>query len=163
MDSSDALHPYTELNKHLCRKFFIRIIGLCFPTACKQHASCEITSRWGPPQIASPTGHAVGSALAAQEDWLVPTIVQLELATWLTPESQRGQGRSGGCVYPNVRRGAAGQEDRLLAADMCDRHRLVTADAIVHATAVEHGADRLTCDGHFDGLPGVTFIPEMGR
>jgi predicted nucleic acid-binding protein len=50
----------------------------------------------------------------------------------------------------------------LLAADMYSRYRLGTADAIVYAAAVAHGADLLTCDGHFDGLPCVTFIPKIG-
>ena len=49
----------------------------------------------------------------------------------------------------------------LLAADLCPRHKLATADAIIYATALEHGADLLTCDAHFDGLPGVVFIPKI--
>jgi predicted nucleic acid-binding protein len=45
----------------------------------------------------------------------------------------------------------------LATADICSRHKLATADAIVYATALEHGADLLTCEAHFDGLPGVPF------
>ncbi len=50
----------------------------------------------------------------------------------------------------------------LAAADLCARHRLPTADAIVYATALAHGADLLTCDRHLETLPGVRFIPEFG-
>ncbi len=50
----------------------------------------------------------------------------------------------------------------LLAASLCGRHKLAMADAIVYATALRYGADLLTCDAHFDGLPAVTFIPKIG-
>lgn len=44
------------------------------------------TSAWIDWLIASPTGKAVQTMIPAREDWLVPTIVQLELAKWLTRE-----------------------------------------------------------------------------
>jgi predicted nucleic acid-binding protein len=50
----------------------------------------------------------------------------------------------------------------LLAAELHQRHRLATADAIVYATAQSRGADLLTCDAHFDGLPGVVFHRKRG-
>jgi predicted nucleic acid-binding protein len=46
----------------------------------------------------------------------------------------------------------------LRAADLCRANKLATADAIVYATALEHGAELLTCDAHFDGLPGVVLL-----
>ncbi len=36
------------------------------------------------------------------------------------------------------------------------------ADTIIYATARAEGADLLTCDRHFDGLPGVRFIARTG-
>lgn len=51
----------------------------------------------------------------------------------------------------------------LSAADLCGRHKLATADAVVYATALAYGADLLTCDRHFDGLPFVRFIPKSAR
>ena len=51
----------------------------------------------------------------------------------------------------------------LSAAELCTRHKLATADAIVYATALEHKADLLTCDAHFDGLAGVTFVKKINR
>lgn len=50
----------------------------------------------------------------------------------------------------------------LSAAEICDKHKLATADAIIYATALEHGADLLTCDAHFEKLPGVTYIAKIG-
>lgn len=46
----------------------------------------------------------------------------------------------------------------LAAVEICSKHRLATADAIVYATALDYGADLLTCDSHFEGLPNVAFV-----
>lgn len=46
----------------------------------------------------------------------------------------------------------------LLAADLHRRHQLATADAIVYATAHTVGADLLTCEAHFEKLPGVAYF-----
>ncbi|CAM5391449.1 PIN domain-containing protein [Rhodanobacter lindaniclasticus] len=46
----------------------------------------------------------------------------------------------------------------MLGADLHRQHKLATADAIVYATALEHDADLLTCDAHFEKLPGVVFF-----
>jgi predicted nucleic acid-binding protein len=48
----------------------------------------------------------------------------------------------------------------LLAADLHRQHKLATADAIVYATARHTGADLLTCDTHFEGLPDVKLFPK---
>ena len=46
----------------------------------------------------------------------------------------------------------------LEAADISLEHGLAMADAIIYATAAKHGADIVTSDANFDGLPGVTLI-----
>ena len=48
----------------------------------------------------------------------------------------------------------------LLAADLHRQHKLATDDAIVYATAMKHGAELLTCDAHFKGLPGAVLFPK---
>jgi predicted nucleic acid-binding protein len=48
----------------------------------------------------------------------------------------------------------------LLAADLSLAHRLPMADAIVLATAQAHGAEVVTSDADFAGVPGVTYIPK---
>ena len=50
----------------------------------------------------------------------------------------------------------------LLAADLHRQYRLATADAVVYATAREFGADLLTCDSHFEKLPGVVIVKKSG-
>ena len=101
------------------------------------------------------------SELPAREGWLVPTIVQLELAKWLAREAGADKADqtvafTQMCVVASLDTKVA-----LAAAEICRTHKLATADAIVYATALEHGADLLTCDAHFDGLPGVTFIAKI--
>jgi len=116
------------------------------------------TSAWIECLIGSPVGAALASQLPDRGDWLVPTIVQLELAKWLTREV--GEDRADQviaftetCVVVDLDTTIA-----LSAADLCARHRLATADAVIYASALAHGADLLTCDQHFDGLPGVRYV-----
>jgi predicted nucleic acid-binding protein len=116
------------------------------------------TSAWIEWLIASPTGQVVAARLPARRDWLVPTIVQLELAKWVTREIDEAKADqviafSQMCVVAALDTRLA-----LAAADLCRTHKLATADAIVYATALDRGADLLTCDAHFAGLPHVTMI-----
>jgi predicted nucleic acid-binding protein len=48
----------------------------------------------------------------------------------------------------------------LAAADVSLHRGLPLADAIVYATGKEFGCEVVTSDGHFQGLPGVIFIPK---
>lgn len=120
------------------------------------------TSAWIEWLIGSPTGKAVNSAIPAREDWLVPTIVQLELAKWLGREVGEDQADQVVAFMQMCVVVALDTKIALAAAEICSRRKLATADAIVYTTALEHGADLVTCDGHFDGLPGVTFIARIG-
>lgn len=118
------------------------------------------TSAWIEWLIASPTGALVGRELPGHEEWLVPTIVQLELAKWLTREvgedkADQAIAFTETCVIADLDSAIA-----LSAAEICARHRLATADAIVYATALANGADLLTCDRHFAPLPGIKLIPK---
>ncbi len=120
------------------------------------------TSAWVEWLIASPTGKAVASAIPAREDWLVPTIVQLELAKWLTREV--GEDKADQVVAFTQMCHVAPLDTKiaLAAAELCRQHKLATADAIVYATAREFGAELLTCDVDFKGLPGVVFVGKVG-
>jgi predicted nucleic acid-binding protein len=118
------------------------------------------TSAWIEWLIDSPVGKSLGSELPEREQWLVPTIVQLELAKWLTREKGEDQADqviafTETCLITDLDTSIA-----LSAADLCARYKLATADAIVYATALKYGADLLTCDRHFKGLPTVRFVPK---
>jgi predicted nucleic acid-binding protein len=45
-----------------------------------------------------------------------------------------------------------------LVADLHREHKLATADAIMYASAQQQGADLLTCDAHFEGVPGLVLF-----
>jgi uncharacterized protein len=118
------------------------------------------TSAWIEWLIGSPLGATLASELPERREWLVPTIVQLELAKWLAREV--GEDRADEvvtftqtCIVADLDTSIA-----LSAADLCTRRKLATADAIVYATALAQGADLLTCDRHFADLPRVRFVPK---
>lgn len=121
------------------------------------------TSAWIEWLVDSETGKAVEAALPERDDWVVPTIVQFELAKWLAREV--GEDKADQIIAFTERCVVMPLDTRLAlaAAEANARHKLAMADAIVYATAQANGADVLTCDAHFEGLSGVTLIPKTGR
>ena len=110
-------------------------------------------------------GTALGKRLAkeipAKSLCIVPTIVQLELAKWLTrevgeEEADRVIAYTQKCVVVPLDTRLA-----LLAAELHRTCKLATADAIVYATARERDVELLTCDAHFDGLPAVALFSKL--
>jgi len=116
------------------------------------------TSAWIEYLTGSALGRALAGELPARADWLVPTVVQLELAKWLAREvgedrADRVIAFTETCVVADLDTATA-----LSAAALCASYRLATADAIIYATALAHRADLLTCDRHFENLPGVKLV-----
>ena len=116
------------------------------------------TSAWIEWLIGSALGKRMAAEFPAQDECVVPTIVQLELSKWLLRETDEDRADSviahtQTCVVVPLDTGLA-----LLAAELHQRHQLATADAIVYATAQTQGADLLTCDAHFEGLPGIAYF-----
>jgi predicted nucleic acid-binding protein len=118
------------------------------------------TSAWIEWLIGSATGEALSESLPQQSDWLVPTMVQLELAKWLTREVGEDKADQVIAFTQVCQVVPLDTEIALAAADACRVHKLATADAIIFATAQARGATLLTCDAHFEGLPGVDFMPK---
>jgi predicted nucleic acid-binding protein len=88
----------------------------------------------------------------------VPTIVQYELARCLTREVSEDAADdtiafSTECVVTSLSTRLAIQ-----AAEIAKDHALAMADAIIYATAVDAGADLLTCAAHFAKLPRVVYV-----
>lgn len=118
------------------------------------------TSAWIEWLTGSALGQALGRHLPDKAQCVVPTIVQLELSKWLMHEVGEDEADqviafTQKCIVMPLDTTIA-----LLAADLHRQHKLATADAIVYATARHMGADLLTCDAHFDGLPHVTLLPK---
>jgi predicted nucleic acid-binding protein len=121
------------------------------------------TSAWVEYLTGSALGLALAGELPGRAEWLVPSMVQLELAKWLAREADDDRADAviaftSTCVVADLNTRIA-----LAAAELCARHRLATADAIVYATALAYGADLLTCDRHFEGLAGVRYMAKPGR
>ncbi|MDP9141601.1 MAG: type II toxin-antitoxin system VapC family toxin [Pseudomonadota bacterium] len=118
------------------------------------------TSAWIEWFIDSALGKTLRKQLPDKAHCIVPTIVQLELSKWLVREAGEEQADrviayTQKCVVVPLDTSIA-----LRAADLHREHKLATADAIVYATARHQGAELLTCDAHFDGLPGVLLFAE---
>lgn len=119
------------------------------------------TSSWIEWLIGSPTGNTLSKHLPDQADWLVPTMVQLELAKWLAREVSEDKSDQVIAFTQVCQIIPLDTEIALAAAEACRAHKLATADAIIFATAQAQEATLLTCDTHFEGLPGVTLIEKI--
>ena len=114
------------------------------------------TSAWIEWLLGSPTGRALGKHLPDRSQWIVPTMVQLELAKWIRRE---GRGDVAAEVLALTQKCVVVPLWTDIAVSAADQGaNLPTADAIIYATARSLGADLLTCDAHFDGLDGVVYV-----
>ena len=120
------------------------------------------TSAWIETLIGSPTGAKIRDLLPPRDAWIVPTIVQFELARWLAREApqiaENVLAFSQSCIVVPLETDLA-----LAAADIAATHRLAMADAIVYATARLRQADLLTCDAHFNELPGAIVVAKSAH
>ena len=119
------------------------------------------TSAWIEWLIGSPTGEKLSGQLPEQAEWLVPTMVQLELAKWLTREVGEDKADQVIAFTQVCTVVPLDTEIALAAAEACREYKLATADAIIFTTARAQSATLLTCDAHFQGLPGVTLIEKI--
>jgi uncharacterized protein len=121
------------------------------------------TSAWLEWLSDSALGRKVGPELPKAETWIVPTIVQYELARCLAREVSEDAADqtiafSSQCLVTPLDTRLAAR-----AAEFAGDHALAMADAIIYATAVEMGADLLTCDAHFAELPHVVYFAKGAR
>ena len=118
------------------------------------------TSAWIEWLAASAMDKTIIPLLPSNTDWLVPTMVQYELAKW----AARTHGDDHGnrvLAFTGMRRVALLTTPiAVAAAEIGREHGLAAADAIIYATALRHGADLLTCDVHFKDLPQVVYVPK---
>jgi predicted nucleic acid-binding protein len=121
------------------------------------------TSAWIEWLVGSPLGKKLRREFPDKSRCIVPTIVQLELSKWLVREVGEEQADQ---VIAYTQKCTVVPLDTaiaLLAAELHREHKLATANAIVFATAIQQGADLITCDAHFSGLPDTVFFPKPAR
>jgi predicted nucleic acid-binding protein len=116
------------------------------------------TSAWLEWLSDSALGRRVGLELPQTRAWIVPTIVQYELARCLEREVSEDAADdtiafSNQCIVAPLDTRLAVQ-----AAEIALANALAMADAIIYATAVAMGADLLTCDAHFAKLTRVVYF-----
>ncbi|HET7266576.1 MAG TPA: type II toxin-antitoxin system VapC family toxin [Oleiagrimonas sp.] len=116
------------------------------------------TSAWIEWLIGSPLGRKLDKEIPDKADCIVPTLVQLELAKWLVRELDEDRADQVIAYTQKCVVVALDTRIALLAAEVHRQHTLATADAIVYATAREHDVELLTCDKHFESLPGTVYF-----
>lgn len=116
------------------------------------------TSAWIEWLMDSPTGARLSPLWPARAETVVPTLVQFELARWVTREVSEDAADRLIAYTQTCRIVPLDTRIALLAADLARTHKLATADAIIYATALEQGGDCLTCDRHFEGLDQVVLV-----
>ena len=116
------------------------------------------TSIWIEWLIDSPLKRAIAEVFPETAQCIVPTIVQLELDKWLMREVGESEADQVIAYTQNCIVAVLDTNIALQAADLHRKYKLATADAIIYATTLVYGADLLTCDAHFEGLPDVVFI-----
>ncbi len=113
------------------------------------------TSAWIEWLVGSTLGKRMAREIPEKADCIVPTMVQLELAKWLTREVSEEETDRVIAYTQKCTVVALDTRLALRSAELHRSHKLATADAIVYATALERGVPLLTCDTHFEGLPNV--------
>lgn len=105
-----------------------------------------------------PKADAFEAYLRRQNELIVPAIVVYEVYKKLMAY---GGETTANCFLSAASRAEIADFDALAAiaaAQVSLAHRLAMADAIVYATAQNSGAELVTSDRHFEGLPGVTLV-----
>jgi len=116
------------------------------------------TSAWIEWTSETPLGRRLAPEIPQKDRWLVPTVVQYELVRWARryfseDAADKLLAHSMGCIVAPLDTRLA-----MRAVERAHAHTLAMADAIIYATAIDAGADLLTCDAHFADLPGVVYL-----
>ena len=97
------------------------------------------------------------AVLVNPDEIVIPTMVMLEVYKWMYRE--RGEGSADAVVARMMLSGIIPLDARVAirAGQLCNDHRLATADATIFAHAEMAGLPLVTCDEHFQGLVGVEY------
>ena len=104
-----------------------------------------------------------GSYLETAANVLTPTIVLYEVYKLVKRERTEEEALLAAAQMQKTRMVPLSESLALAAADVSLEFRLAMADSIVYATARAEDAELVTSDGDLQGLPGVTFLPKVGR
>jgi len=102
-------------------------------------------------------------ALTQTDRLIVPTAVQFELYKWVRRERDEARALEVIAVTEQAQIVPLDSRIALLAAELALDRRLPFADAIIYGTARTLGATVVTCDDHFESLPGVEYYSKNRR
>ena len=105
----------------------------------------------------TPTARRYRSLFEAPAQVLVPTLVLFELRRWALRELGDAEADRVMAATRNARIVPLGESTALFAAALTLQYKLPALDALIYATALQHGATLVTCDAHFESLPGVEY------
>jgi len=111
--------------------------------------------------LGTPTGQHYRHLFDDPDQVLVPTLVQHELRRWVLRE--RGEEVANRIIAAtrNCRIVALTEVTALHAAALGLQFTLATADALIYATALHQQVPLVTCDAHFESLPGVEYRAKL--
>jgi predicted nucleic acid-binding protein len=116
------------------------------------------TSAWIEWLLGTALGKRLEPELPSNDQWIVPTIVQYELMRASIRALSKAQADAALAFSKKLAVRQLDTDLAVEAADYAARHLLAMADAVIYATAMNAGADLLTCDAHFANLPGVVYF-----
>lgn len=111
--------------------------------------------------LGTPTGQHYRHLFDDPDQVLVPTLVQYELRRWVLRE--RGEEIANRVIAAtrNCRIVTLTEVTALHAAELELQFTLATADALIYATALHQQVPLVTCDAHFESLPGVEYRAKL--
>lgn len=96
--------------------------------------------------------------LSHPEKLLIPTVLQYELYKW---SCQKLDAERASEIIGITKLGhevTLDTDSALFAAEISIEYKLSMADAIIYSISRNHEVPLITCDNHFENLPGVTYI-----
>jgi predicted nucleic acid-binding protein len=115
-------------------------------------------SAWIEWLLGTALGKRLEPELPSNDEWIVPTIVQYELMRASIRALSKAQADAALAFSKKLAVRQLDTDLAVEAADYAARYSLAMADAVIYATAMNAGADLLTCDAHFANLPDVVYF-----
>lgn len=108
------------------------------------------------------TGRRYRKLFDQPQHLIVPTLVQYELRRWALRELGEDEADRIIAATRNAQIVALDETTALHAAALAQQFKLASADALIYASALRHQATLVTCDAHFEAVPGVDYRAKAG-
>jgi toxin FitB len=103
------------------------------------------------------TGRRYRSLFEAPAQILMPTLVLYELRRWALRELGPDRADSVIAATRNTRIVMLDETTAVHAATLTLEYKLAAVDALIYASALRYQATLVTCDAHFESIPGVEY------